>query len=135
MPGAESPDIQTLRGTQFQMDPSIPYRAAAAKRNLYNTYQNPTGGYTTPAMQDMALRAGNRQIDEQAAQQARVGQYDVNQQNFQKNAYLASLTAPPLVQTGGTYNQNQVQKTPFSAKIMPAMQQGAMGAMMAAAGA
>jgi len=128
MPGAESPDIQTLRGTQFQIDPTIGFRSGAAKRQLSNTFLNPMGGYTTPQIRDATLRAGYRDIDQQAAEQARAGAYDVNQQNFQKNAYLASLTAPPLVQTGMTGQVKSTEKQPFSGKIMPMLQGAAMAA-------
>ena len=62
--------------------------------------------------------------------ESRAGQYDVNNQTYQKNAYLAGLTAPPLVQTGTSGTQTGAYKTPFSAKIMPMLQQGAQTAAM-----
>ena len=89
---------------------------------------NPAGGYTTPQMRDAITRTGERNIDQTAGMESRAGQYDVNNQTFQKNAYLASLTAPPLVQTGQSGTQTGAQKTPFSAKIMPMIQGAAMGA-------
>lgn len=60
--------------------------------------------------------------------EARAGQYDVNNQTYQKNAYLAGLTAPPLVQTGQSGTTTEKFKTPFSAKIMPALQSAATAA-------
>src|ERR1043165_8790950 len=117
MPGAESADIDRLRQQQFQVDPTIGYRAGAAKRQLNNTFINPLGGNSTPQRDEAIRRSMSRQIDEDAAIQSRAGQYDVNQQNYQKNAYLAGLTAPPLVQSGSTSTGVDKFKTPFSAKI------------------
>lgn len=135
MPGASSPDIDTLRNTQFKVDPTIGFRAGSAKRRLENSYNNPLGGYTTPQIRDAQLRSGERSIDEQAGMESRAGQYDVNNQTFQKNAYLAGLTAPPLVQTGTSGTQTGSYKTPFSAKIMPLlMQAGQTAGQIATAG-
>lgn len=89
------------------------------------------GGYTTPQIRDATLRSGERDIDQQAGMESRAGQYDVNAQTYQKNAYLAGLTAPPLVQTGQSGTQIGAYKTPFSAKIMPMLQGAAGGAAMA----
>ena len=124
-PGASSPDIDTLRNQQFQIDPTITYGAAAARNRLNASYANPLGGYTTPQIMEHQRAAGNRAIDEQAAMATRAGAYDVNNQNYQKNAYLAALTAPPLVQTGSTGQSTESYKTPFSSKILPMMQAGA----------
>lgn len=125
MPGASSPDIDTLRNQQFQVDPTIPYAAAASRNRLNASFINPAGGYTTPQIRDAQLHAGNRDIDQQASMATRAGQYDVNNQNYQKNAYLAALTAPPLVQSGSSGTQSQTYKTPFSSKILPMAQSAA----------
>jgi len=124
-PGASSADIDALRGTNFQVDPTIGFRAGEAKSQLRRSFINPAGGYTTPQMRDAITRSGERSIDQTAGQESRAGQYDVNNQNYQKNAYLAALTAPPLVQTGSSGTQTGSYKTPFSAKIMPALAGGA----------
>ena len=86
---------------------------------------NPAGGYTTPQIQDARRNAANRAIDEQSGMEARAGQYDVNNLNLGKSQFLAGLTAPPLVQSGSSYTGQQSLKTPFSSKIMPALQTGA----------
>lgn len=132
MPGASSPDIDRLRDTQFQADPTIGYRAASSRNRLNASNLNPAGGYTTPQIQEARRNAANRDIDEQAAMAGRAGQYDVNNLNMGKMQFLAGLTAPPLVQSGSTSTGTEKFKTPFSAKIMPAMQSAAQ---MAAAGA
>src|ERR1041384_8383540 len=123
MPGATSPDIDALRATHFQVDPTIVYRVGGAIRRQQNQFNNPAGGYTTPQMRDAIGRSQERELMQEGGAQFRAGAHDVNSQNFQKNAYLASLTAPPLVQTGGSTTEKY--KTPFSAKILPAIQAGA----------
>lgn len=128
MPGASSPDIDTLRSTQFKVDPTIGFRAGSAKRRLDNSFINPLGGYSTPQRDEAIRRSASRDIDMQAGMESRAGQYDVNNQTYGKNAYLAGLTAPPLVQTGTSGTYQDKFKTPFSAKIMPAMMQAAQTA-------
>lgn len=74
------------------------------------------GGYTTPQIRDATLRSGFRNIDEQAAEQSRAGQYDVNQQRMGQLGSLAALTQPRLTQTGGT-SQGTAQTTYKSPKL------------------
>jgi len=132
MPGADSPDIQKLRDQKFQVDPTIGARLGEAERTLKQSFVNPAGGYTTPQMRDAILRSQTRELFQQAGAQTRAGQYDVNNQNYARNAFVAGLTAPPLVQTGSTGTSTEKYKTPFSAKIMPAIQTGAQIAAMGA---
>lgn len=130
LPGASSPDIDALRSTSFRIDPTIGFRAGAAKRRLDNSFINPLGGYSTPQRDEAIRRSESRGIDEQAAMEARAGQFDVNRLNLGKQQFLAGLTAPPLVQSGSTSTGTDKYKTPFSAKIMPALQSGAQTAAM-----
>ena len=131
MPGASSPDIDALRNAKYEIDPSIGYRAGAAKRRLDNSFTNPLGGYSTPQRDEAIRRSAGRSIDEQSGMEARAGQFDVNRLNLGKEQFLAGLTAPPLVQSGSTSTGTEKFKTPFSAKIMPALQQSGQMAAMA----
>lgn len=134
MPGASSPDIDAYRAMQFKVDPTIGARLGEAQRGLKDQFINPTGGYVTPSMKDAITRSQTRELFQQGGAQTRAGQYDVNSLNLQKAGNLAALTAPPLVQTGssgtssGTSSSTDKFKTPFSAKIMPALQSGAQAA-------
>lgn len=142
LPGAESADIDRVRNMQFRVDPTIGARVGEAQRNLKASFNNPLGGYSSPQQRDAIMRSQQREIFQQSGAQTRAGQYDVNQQNYGKNAFVAGLTAPPLVQTGSsgqssgtssgqsTGQSNTVQTTPFSSKILPALQQGAETAAM-----
>ena len=100
-PGANTPDIERLRGQQFQVDPSIGYRVGGALRRMQSQFNNPLGGYATPAMKDAIMRTNERQLLESGSQAMREGQQDVNQLDYSRNALLAGLTQP-TTQTGST---------------------------------
>lgn len=133
LPGASSPDIDALRSAKYEVDPNIAYRGASSRARLNKLYNNPAGGFVTPQMRDRLIAQGGREIDQDSAMASRAGQFDVNNLNMQKGQFLAGLTAPPLVNTGasgtssGTTSGTSTDKfkTPFSAKIMPALQTGA----------
>ena len=78
-------------------DPTIGFRAGDAKRRLQNQFTNPLGGYATPAMRDAIIRSESRGIDQDAAQQFRAGQFDVNQSRMGQLGSLASLMSPRIV--------------------------------------
>lgn len=88
------------------MDPTIGFRAGAAKRRLDNSFINPLGGYSTPQRDEAIRRSADRGIDEQSAMESRAGQFDVNQQRGGQLGSLASLMQPRIVQTGSTGSSN-----------------------------
>jgi len=88
----DSPDIQAYRGWQPQTDPGLSYQYANARNRLNQSFDNPLGGYATPAMRDAMLRSGNRQLDQDESQAFRQGSYDVNQQKAGQLGTLAALT-------------------------------------------
>jgi hypothetical protein len=63
------------------------------------------GGYTTPQIRDAIRRSGQRELMQQAGEQAREGQFDVNRLNQSKDLALAGLTRPILTQTGSNSTQ------------------------------
>jgi len=89
-----------------EVDPSIGYRAGEAKRRLGASFQNALGGFVTPLMKDKLLREGNRDIDQSAGQETRVGQYDVNQLRQGQLGSLAALMSPRIVQSGSSGTSN-----------------------------
>ncbi len=88
----DTPDIQAYRGWQPQTDPGLSYQYANARNRLNQSFDNPLGGYATPAMRDAMQRSGNRQLDQDESQSFRAGAYDVNQQKAGQLGNLASLT-------------------------------------------
>jgi hypothetical protein len=115
-----------------EVDPTIPYAAAASRNRLNASYLNPMGGYTTPQIREKSLLAGNRGIDEQAAMATRAGQYDVNQQRMGQLGSLAALMAPRIVQTGasGTGSSTTEQGKNVWGNVLDVAQAGAGMAMM-----
>src|ERR1043165_6113583 len=77
-----------------QVDPTIGYRAGAAKRQLDNSFINPLGGYSTPQRDEAIRRSMDRGIDEQAGIESRAGAFDVNQSKMGQLGSLAALMAP-----------------------------------------
>jgi len=103
----DTQDIQNVRSEQFQEDPGIGHQFALLKEQVHNNYANPLGAYTTADVRTKQLNAQDQAINQQEAAAHRQGQYDVNQQTAGKNLALAGLTAPKLVQTGGTGTTTQ----------------------------
>jgi hypothetical protein len=101
-----NPYIDRFANFEPQLDPTIGYRAGAAKRQLNNSFINPLGGYSTPQRDEAIRRSAERGIDESAAMQMRAGAYDVNQQKMGQLGSLASLMSPRIVQTGSSGTQN-----------------------------
>lgn len=98
----DTADIQALRGTQFQIDPSIGYRIGGAIRRMQSSFNSPLGGYYTPGMRAAIERGQERELMQQGGQQTREGIYDVNNQNYARNLAVAGMTAPRLTQTGSS---------------------------------
>ena len=98
----DTPDIIHARQDSAQVDPSIGFRAAEKERQLEDSFASPTGGYVTPQIRDAILRSGRRELFQQAGQQAREGQFDVNRLNQSRNLALAGMTRPVLTQTSSS---------------------------------
>jgi hypothetical protein len=97
-------------------DPSIRYAMATGREDLNNSYANPLGAATSPAVRDAANRvAGQRygMLENQAIQESN---FNNNAANFGRQATVAGLTAPQLVQSGGT----STQSTPLLPSILSA---------------
>jgi hypothetical protein len=66
-----------------------------------------------PQVADMQRQSGMERLGRDQAQAEREGAYDVNRLNFARNQSVAGMTAPQLVQTGtsgqqqGTVQQSQ----------------------------
>jgi len=94
-----------------QIDPSIAYGAADSKNRFNSSFINPLSGKYSATMQDALKRAGNREIDQNASQAFRLGQYDQNQQIGGQKGALAALMAPRIVQQGSSGTSSGTSKT------------------------
>lgn len=86
--------LQDYRAYMPQADPTIPYRAAAARQRVTSTLANPTGAYRTPELDAQRQMSALASVDQQAGQEARQGAYDVSQQRGAQLANIAQMTAP-----------------------------------------
>lgn len=104
MPPPETADVQALRGmvSPVQVDPSISYGYASAREGLNNSYHNPLGAYTSPAVRDAANRSAGKRLAMDEAQAASASRLASQEARFGQQSYIAQLTDPRLVQTGGT---------------------------------
>ena len=109
----DTPDIIAARQSTAQVDPTIGYRLGEAQRNLKETYQNPLGGYATPQIRDAVLRSGGRELAQQAGEQTREGQFDVNRLNQNKDLALAGLTRG-VNQTGTSSGKIVQSESPWA---------------------
>lgn len=86
-------------------DPTIPYSFARQREDYGNSFLNPLGAYTSPAVREAANRiAGERLSQTQnVAQQASLA--EAQQRAFGQQAAVAGMLQPQLVQSGGTTMQ------------------------------
>lgn len=98
----DSEDIKALRGYKEQIDPSIAHSYSRRQTNLKNSFNNPLGQYTTPAMRDATQRSHEGELEQEYGQAQRQGYSDMQGRTGQRLAGLAGLTAPTMVQTGGS---------------------------------
>lgn len=111
----DNPDIAALRAEvnkPIQVDPSLQYIYANRKKDLESDITNPFGNASqySPEMQNAMRYAGRNEIDQQYGQASKEA-YSAAEQNKMNQRYaLAGLTAPQLVQTGGT----TIQKKPYN---------------------
>lgn len=126
-----SADIDALRGMKAKADTNIPYLYARMREKLGNSYNNPMGAYTSPAVRDAVSRNAGQGLALDEAQAVRASQQQADNVNYGRQAGVAAMTAPQLVQTGGT----QVQKTPKDWGSLLFGGQGAGGTIASLAGA
>lgn len=102
----ETKDIEALRGMKATIDPSISYNFANLRREYENSFNNPLGGYTTPHVRDQSVRANNERLSQAQSQAMQEGQYAADNANYGRQATVAGMTAPQMVQSGGTTTQS-----------------------------
>jgi len=90
-----------------QVDPRIRATFAGARADLKDSFLNPMGAYTTPAIRDATMRNGNAQLAQQEAQALSEADFTANGSEFDRLLALSQLTAPKLVQTGGSSTATQ----------------------------
>lgn len=102
----ETADVSALREMKATADPSIPFQYSKARQNYANTFANPLGSYTSPSTKEAAARVTNQALAQDEAQALEQSQFNANNANFGRQATVAQMTAPTLVNTGGTQTQS-----------------------------
>lgn len=107
-----SADIDRLRASiaPVQEDPSIPFAFANERERINNSYKNPLGAFTSPAVRDAANRSAGAGLGMAERVASEASRQQAQERNFGQQATVAGYTAPVLTQTGGS-SQGQIQST------------------------
>lgn len=97
-----TPALDKLASTQFQVDPGLHAQYSTLRNRLKSGFNNPLGANYNPEVRDAIIRSGDEQLGQDEANAYRGGQFDVNKLNYSRDATVAGMSAPTLVQTGGT---------------------------------
>lgn len=98
----DTADIAALRDFQFTADPSIGYTYGNARNQLANSFNNPLGGNYSPQMRDQIQRSGNADLAQREGQARSEANQGLQSLRFGQRAAVAGMSAPRLVQTGGS---------------------------------
>src|SRR5687768_17165860 len=85
----DTADISAMRDFQFTADPRVGYSFARTRRNIGDTYANPMGSYTTPALRDAMLRVNLEDIGQEEGQALREENYARQGLEYAKRADVA----------------------------------------------
>lgn len=102
MSAPETADVAAVRDFKFQADPSIGYAFGSAKNAIGNSFNNPLGGNYSPQMRDAILRSSLSGLAQQESQAKSEANQALQGSQFAQKNVVANLTAPRLVQTGGS---------------------------------
>ena len=95
----------TAKSLKDKINPMIRSQFAGQRDQLNSQFQNPLGAHTTQAMRDATLNAGNENLNQNEALALTNAEYMANQSDFERQMAIAGMTAPQLVNTGGTSTQ------------------------------
>lgn len=116
-------DMQAYRdaigGTFDKTDPTIPYVFNQARNNAKNRFDDPFGHEVSPEVRGAYMHETMNNIDQAQGQAIREDSSNRRFGKLQALQNLASMTAPQIVQTGGSSTGTTVQSQP----ILPALLQ------------
>lgn len=102
----ETADITAMRDFKFEKDPRLPYVFGKARQRNEDSFNNPMGAATSPALRDAILRAGNEEIGQAESQAYREENYGLQGLEYAKKADLAAMTQGRMVQSGQAGSQS-----------------------------
>jgi hypothetical protein len=109
VPAQITPEMEAVKNMKAQTDPTIPYRYANLRQQNADSFNNPLGSYTTPAVREAAQRVSNQRLAMDEAQATAESQYNADNENYNRAANYAQITAPRFVQTGGSSTGTSTQ--------------------------
>lgn len=131
MTPGDTQDTRNLRGMIGQMgqiDPSIQYEAGRAQDRLQNRFAQPFGPDYSPEVRDSIMYNQSQEIDQRTGVAVRDSRRRGQLAQVGAQASLASLTAPRIVNTGGTGETTASGPGPAAA-IIGGIASGAGGAI------
>lgn len=121
-----TPALEKLSAAKFEVDPGLHAQYSTLRNRLKAGFNNPLGADYSPEVRDAIMRSGEENLGRDEANANRSGQFDVNRLNYSRDATVAGMSAPQLVQTGGTSTgTGTVTQNP---SIMSGIMQGAAAA-------
>ena len=99
---ADSPDIQALRAYKAPVDPGLKYQYSRLRKQVENSFRDPTGGYYAPQVRDAIVRSSQAQLGQDEAEAMQQGQYQSNVMDLGRLSGLADLTAARTTTGSGT---------------------------------
>lgn len=97
-----TPALTKLADTKFEVDPGLHAQYSSLRNRLKSGFNNPLGADYNPEVRDAIIRSGEENLGQQEAEAYRGGQFDANRLGYSRDTTVAGMSAPNLVQTGGT---------------------------------
>lgn len=102
----ETPELRDAKAAAAKLkgrvNPVIRGFYAGERGKLNEQFHNPLGSLTTPAIREASLKAGNEALSQQEAQAIATADFAEGDAEFQRKMAIAGMTAPQLVNAGGT---------------------------------
>lgn len=98
--------VDTLGGFQFEHDPRIGNAFSRQRTAAHESFHNPMGGFTTPALRQSILRASDEDSTQNEAQANMNENFGFQGMKYGQLYDQANLKRPNTVQTGGTTNSS-----------------------------
>lgn len=96
--------VSDVGNFQFEHDPRIGFDFARQRQGAHDSFANPMGGFTSPALKQSILRASDEDSAQNEAQAHMNENYGFQGSKYGQLYDQAGLKRPNIVQTGGTTN-------------------------------
>lgn len=94
----------------ISVNPAIQGHFGNVENQIRNSYNDPFGAASTPAVREKSLRSNLMQLGAEKGKALNEGYFDGRGQKFGEKMTVAGMTAPQLTTTGGTTNGTTTQQ-------------------------